>query len=151
MTQDWLLWALHGLIIGTGFAVAVVKLKTHKLWVKILEAGIGLALVAGLVCGLTGLWWLWRPIGLAYLVLGGPMVVAVLIAAVMARGEERGEIERITGSTPGNVRDPGVRSGNGGSLCEPGNGADQPASTPAWIERGLEHGFKSTDSKPGRN
>ena len=120
MTPDWPLWAWAGGLTGIAYGLAVAYVNTHTFYGRrrglalTAEALIALALIAGEVCGLTGLWWLMRPLALAYVSVGGPVIVALFFTAVTvgASGEEYAQIQHIR-DTSRPVRVARVRSGNG--------------------------------------
>lgn len=119
MRADWTLWAVAGMVIGIVYACIVARLNESyfygpkRRYVLAVEAGIAIILIAVEVCGLSGLWWLMRWIALAYISLGGPIMVALLITGVAtgASEEEYGEIERIVGNNQGPVRNAGLPGG----------------------------------------
>lgn len=120
MSPDWPLWALGSFATGTVYAVSVAVLnrRNHnargRRWMLAAEAAGAMILIAGAVCGITGLWWLLRPIALAYLLIGVPVAAALLITGAVVGGseEEYAAVQRIRDAACA-VRDTGVHGRSG--------------------------------------
>jgi cytochrome c oxidase subunit IV len=116
MTPDWPLWVLLGAISGFAYALAVYGLNYRRqrggrfTYLVLAEIVVFLILAAGLIMGLTGLWWLWRYIALAYITLGGPIAAVVLVITASKERDEYAEVSRIR-DTVSPVRNAGLRGG----------------------------------------
>lgn len=120
--SDRLLWALGAGLTGAVYAASVAALnrRNHnakgRCWMLAAEAAGAMVLVAGAVCGITGLWWLLRPIALAYLLVGVPVAAALLITGAVVGGseDEYAQIEKLR-SKLGTVRDTRIHGGSADS------------------------------------
>lgn len=121
-SPDWPLWALGAGLTGAVYAASVAALnrRNHnargRRWMLAAEASGALVLIAGAVCGITGLWSILPAIALAYLMVGVPVAAALLItgAVVGASEDEYAQIERLR-SELGAVRDTRIRGGSADS------------------------------------
>lgn len=115
MRPDWYLWALGGMVGGIAYGIAVAELNIHRCygprrkWLLFAEIAVAAGMIAGLVLGFTGLWWLARPLAAAYISIGGPVAVVLLVtgAAEGASEDEYAEIQRIKSRSSRSIRTPG--------------------------------------------
>lgn len=102
MTQDAWLWGLAAAASGCVYAWLVIRLRNCRVWQRLLwlREILALAAVATTFCGITGLWWLYRWMGAAALIVGTPLgfALAVVAAVRAADKEENDAITKITGS-----------------------------------------------------
>jgi len=118
MRDDLGIWMLLCMVLGVGYALTVVGM--HKAYhsrkvyglIVVTELSVLYGLANGMVLIITGAWYLWRYFALAFITIGVPLAIVIMLAATAAAEEEHAEIERITRDRVVQLRAAGLRSGH---------------------------------------